>query len=155
MVVMFVIVVFVVNGTFRTIPTVESYGAGVFVPARTLIAVKLLKHVERQMVEIGGGLGNKMEDWVEKQHQMGKRERMRFRTMHNLQKRVNTRARVLHCNSDPVVVSQTLEVNGGRNNMKSEGRQGAGWIWCHCIFRCFPAPPSEPFIIAPPFFSAM
>jgi hypothetical protein len=35
MVVMFVIVVFVVNSTFRTIPTVESYGAGVFVPART------------------------------------------------------------------------------------------------------------------------
>jgi hypothetical protein len=30
-----------VYGTFRTIPTVESYGAGVFVPARTLIAVKL------------------------------------------------------------------------------------------------------------------
>ncbi len=30
MVVMFVIVVFVVNSTFRTIPTVESYGAGVF-----------------------------------------------------------------------------------------------------------------------------
>jgi hypothetical protein len=36
------IVVFVVYGTFRTIPTVESYGAGVFVLARTLIAVKLL-----------------------------------------------------------------------------------------------------------------
>jgi len=30
MVVMFVIVVFVVNGTFPTILTVESYGAGVF-----------------------------------------------------------------------------------------------------------------------------
>ena len=29
-------------GTFLTIPTVESYGAGVFVPARTLTAVKLL-----------------------------------------------------------------------------------------------------------------
>jgi len=42
MVVMFVIVVFVVNGTFRTIPTVESYGAGVFVPARMDLAVKLL-----------------------------------------------------------------------------------------------------------------
>jgi hypothetical protein len=41
MVVMFVIVVFVVNGTFRTIPTVESYGAGVFVPTRTDLAVKL------------------------------------------------------------------------------------------------------------------
>jgi hypothetical protein len=35
--------VFVVNGTFHTIPTVESYGAGVFVPARTDLAVKLLK----------------------------------------------------------------------------------------------------------------
>ena len=123
---MFVIVVFVVNGTFRTIPTVESYGAGVFVPARTLIAVKLIKHVERQMVEIGGGLGNKMEDWVEKQHQMGKRERMRFRTMHNLQKRVNTRARVLHCNSDPVVVSQTLEVNGASKHKFNGERREKG-----------------------------
>ena len=54
----------------------------------------MLKHMERQMVEIDGGLGNKLEDWVEKQHQMGKRERMRFRTMHNLQERANARARV-------------------------------------------------------------
>jgi len=38
-----VIVVFVVNGTSRTIPTVESYGAEVFVPARTDLAVKLLR----------------------------------------------------------------------------------------------------------------
>jgi hypothetical protein len=42
MVVMLWIVVFVVKSTFHTIPTVESYGVGVFVPARTLIAVKLL-----------------------------------------------------------------------------------------------------------------
>jgi hypothetical protein len=35
MVVMFVIVVFVVNGTFRTIPTVESYWAGVYVSTVT------------------------------------------------------------------------------------------------------------------------
>ena len=42
MVVMFVIVVFVVNGTFRTIPTVESYGAVVYVPTITDLGVKLL-----------------------------------------------------------------------------------------------------------------
>ena len=41
MVVMFVIAVFVVNGTFHTIPTVQSYGAGVFVPTRMDLAVKL------------------------------------------------------------------------------------------------------------------
>ncbi len=47
MVVMFVIVVFVVNGTFRTIPTVESNPTGreFFVPARTLIAVKQLTKI--------------------------------------------------------------------------------------------------------------
>ncbi len=33
---------FVVLITFRTIPTVESYGAGVFVPTGTDLAVKLL-----------------------------------------------------------------------------------------------------------------
>jgi hypothetical protein len=42
MVVMFVVCCVGVYGTFHTIPTVESYGAEFFVPARTLIAVKLL-----------------------------------------------------------------------------------------------------------------
>jgi hypothetical protein len=42
MVVMFVDCCVGVYSTFRTISTVESYGAGVFVPARTLIATKLL-----------------------------------------------------------------------------------------------------------------
>ena len=32
-----------VYGTFHNIPTVESYGAGVFVPAGTVLAVKLLR----------------------------------------------------------------------------------------------------------------
>ncbi len=34
----------------------------------------MLKHVWWQMENIPGGLGDKMEDWVEKQHQMGKQE---------------------------------------------------------------------------------
>ena len=34
----------------------------------------MLKHVRWQMENIPGGLGDKMEDWVEKQHQMGKQE---------------------------------------------------------------------------------
>jgi hypothetical protein len=39
------IVVFVVKGTFRTIPTVESYGAGVFCSCQNpyIVAVKLFK----------------------------------------------------------------------------------------------------------------
>jgi hypothetical protein len=39
--VMLWIVVFVFKGTFRTIPTVGSYGAGVFCSRQNLIAVKL------------------------------------------------------------------------------------------------------------------
>ena len=79
------------------------------------------------MIEIGGGLGNKMEDWVEKQHQMGKRERTRFCTMRNLQERANARAWVLHRNSDPVVIAQTLKVDSAsKHKFKSETRDKEG-----------------------------
>jgi hypothetical protein len=43
---------------------------------------------------------------------MGKQEQARFCTMKNLQHCANARAWVIHCNSDPVVISQMLEVDG-------------------------------------------
>ena len=64
------------------------------------------------MENITGGLGDKMEDWVEKQHQMGKQERARFRIMKNLQHCSDARARVVHRNFDPVVIARTLRVDG-------------------------------------------
>ena len=79
------------------------------------------------MENIPGGLGDKMEDWVEKQHQMGKQERARFRTMKNLQHRSDARARVVHRNSDPVVITQTLKVDGvSKRKFKSETRDKKG-----------------------------
>ncbi len=36
----------------------------------------MLEHVEWQMANIEGGLGDKMEDWVERLHQTGKRQRV-------------------------------------------------------------------------------
>jgi hypothetical protein len=51
----------------------------------------MLKH-GWQMKNIRGGLGDKMEDWVEKQHQMGKQEQAHFCTMKNLQHCTNARA---------------------------------------------------------------
>jgi hypothetical protein len=44
----------------------------------------MLKHVRWQMENIEGGLGAKVEDWVGKQHQMGKQEQAQFCTMKNL-----------------------------------------------------------------------
>ena len=38
----------------------------------------MLKHVEWQMRNIRGGLGDKMEDWVERLHQDGKQDRRHF-----------------------------------------------------------------------------
>jgi hypothetical protein len=51
MVVMLWIVVFVVKDTFCTIPTVESYGAGVFCSRQNLIAVKLLVEYRINLTE--------------------------------------------------------------------------------------------------------
>ena len=85
----------------------------------------MLKHVRWQMENIPGGLGDKMEDWVEKQHQMGKQEQTRFPTMKNLQHR--SEAWVVHPNSDPVVIAQTLKVDGAsKRKFKSETRDKKG-----------------------------
>ena len=84
----------------------------------------MLKHVRWQMEKIDRGLVNKMdEDWVEKQHQMGKRERLHFCTLNNLQHRTNARAQVAHRNSNPLVVSQMLKVDGA-SKRKFNGERG-------------------------------
>ena len=63
---------------------------------------------------------------MEKQHQMGKQERARFRTMKNLQHRSDARARVVHRNFDPVVITQTLKVDGAlKRKFESETRDKA------------------------------
>ena len=70
----------------------------------------MFKHVSWQMDNITGGLGDKMEDWIEKSHQDGKQLRARFRTITNLQERANARARVVHWDTTPVIINQILTV---------------------------------------------
>jgi len=43
----------------------------------------MLKHIKWQMTNIKGGLGDKLEDWVEQLHQAGMRMRQQFRTVQN------------------------------------------------------------------------
>ena len=38
----------------------------------------LLRHVKQQTTNIRGGLGDKMEDWVERLHQLGMQQHRRF-----------------------------------------------------------------------------
>ena len=62
-------------------------------------------HVAWQMGEIEGGLGDKMEDWVEKAHQEGARRRRRFYFTVNAKKRANAAAKVEQRDMNPEVVA--------------------------------------------------
>ena len=70
----------------------------------------MFKHVRWQMDNIKGGLGNKMEDWIEKSHQVGKQQRARYHTTKNLQECADTMIRVVHWDTTPAIINQTLKV---------------------------------------------
>ncbi|KAL7532847.1 hypothetical protein ACHAXR_006091 [Thalassiosira sp. AJA248-18] len=63
------------------------------------------RHVEWQMRVVPGGLGDKMEDWVELAHQAGARRRRRFRTTKNAAKRARASAKVEWRDATPSVMS--------------------------------------------------
>jgi hypothetical protein len=81
----------------------------------------MFKHVEWQMKLLPGGLGDKMEDWVELMHQWGMRLRRRLRTVKDPLVHANTRARVLQRDTNPSVVAYSEEVkDGARRNTKNQ-----------------------------------
>ena len=64
------------------------------------------KHVAWQMRNIPGGLGGKMEDWVERMHQWGMRFRRRLRTVKDPLVRAKARSKVLHRDTNPEVMAR-------------------------------------------------
>ncbi len=82
----------------------------------------MLEHVEWQMTNIRGGLGDKMEDWVERLHQDGKRKRLRFRTVQNPIARAHAREKALSRNMHPDVISQTNKKNEGNKRNLAESK---------------------------------
>jgi hypothetical protein len=68
------------------------------------------KHVEPQMKDITGGMGNKMEDGIERSHQTGSRSRLQFGRVSNLQIRPLAKQRYAHRSSNPEVVQHMLKV---------------------------------------------
>ncbi len=80
----------------------------------------MLEHVEWQMRNNLGGLGDKMEDWVERLHQDGKRDRRLYRTVQNPLIRSIAREKAHSRNMHPDVIAQTNKVNEGnkRNLME-------------------------------------
>ena len=75
----------------------------------------MLCHVKEQMERIPGGLGHKMEDWVELMHQVGTRARIRFRNVKDLSARAAARSKAEHRSTLPEVlaaISKVKEENG-------------------------------------------
>ena len=75
------------------------------------------KHVEWQMTNIKGGLGDKMEDWVERLHQTGMRMRQCVRTVQNPLVRALAREKADSRNAHPDVIAN-LEATNKRNKCK-------------------------------------
>ena len=66
----------------------------------------MLRHFQWQMKNIPEGLGDKMEDWVERQHQWGMQQRRRFRTVQDPLVRVLAREKATSCNTHLDVLAQ-------------------------------------------------
>lgn len=80
----------------------------------------MMKHVEWQMKNIRGGLGDKMEDRVERMHQDGMHERRRFRTVKNPVIRAKAREKVHVRDTNADVIAFTNATNAGNKCNFSE-----------------------------------
>ena len=80
----------------------------------------MLRHVEWQMKNIPGGLGDKMEDWVERLHQWGMQQRRRFRTVQNPLVRAMAREKASSRNTHPDVLAQVEATDEGNKRKLSE-----------------------------------
>ena len=78
------------------------------------------KDVQWQMKNIPGGLGDKMEDWVERQHQWGMRQRRRFRNVQDPLVRALAREKATSCNTHPDVLAQVDTTDTGNKQKLSE-----------------------------------
>ena len=83
----------------------------------------MLRHVEWQMKNIPGGLGDKMEDWVERLHQWGMQQRRRFRTVQNPLVCAMAREKASSCNTHPDVLAQVEATDEGNKRKISEKKE--------------------------------
>jgi hypothetical protein len=73
----------------------------------------MLRHVEWQMKNIPGGLGDKMEDWVKHLHQWGMHQRRHFHTVQNPLICAVAREKAGSRNTHPDVFAQVEATNKG------------------------------------------
>jgi hypothetical protein len=80
----------------------------------------MLRHVQWQMMNLHGGLGDKMEDWVERLHQWGMQQRRQFRGVLNPLVRAIAREKAASRKTHPKVLAQIDATNEGNKRKMSE-----------------------------------
>jgi len=77
----------------------------------------MMKHVEWQMKNIRGGLGDKMEDRVECMHQDGMRERRQFCTAKNpaIHSKARKKVHIRDTNADVIAFTNATNAENKRN----------------------------------------
>ena len=80
----------------------------------------MLMHVKWHMKNLPGGLGDKMEDWVEHLHKWGIRMRRRFRTVQDPLVRAHAREKASSRCNHPDVLAQVDETDAGNKRKLSE-----------------------------------
>lgn len=86
----------------------------------------MVKHVGWQMGNLKGGLGDKMEDWVQCLHQTGIRQRQQFQTVQNPLVRAIAREKANSRVTHPDVIAQTDTVDEGNKRNLSEKNDPVG-----------------------------
>ena len=84
----------------------------------------MLRHVKWQMKNLPGGLGDKMEDWVERQHQWGMRMRRRFRTVQDplVHAFAREKAASRNMHSDVRAQVESTDVGNKRNFLEKKAK---------------------------------
>jgi hypothetical protein len=82
----------------------------------------MLRHVKWQMKNLPGGLGDKMEDWVERLHQWGIRLRRRFWTVQDPLVSAHAQEKASSCCNHPDVLAQVDAMDAGNKRKLSEKR---------------------------------
>ena len=115
-----------VNPTGEEIITYQSFVSAAVEGSRLLgcpVTPKvhtMLRHVQWQMMNLHWGLGDKMEDWVERLHQWGMQQRRQFRTVQNPLVRMNAREKAASRKTHPEVLAQVEATNEGNKRKMSE-----------------------------------
>jgi hypothetical protein len=93
----------------------------------TLKVHYMWRHVEEQMRKIMEGLGDKMEHWVERGHQVVKRYCSRLCTMQDLTQRSKAGAKLVRCDNNPQVMAQVMSLQYASKRKFIVGKNEQVW----------------------------